>query len=48
MIRDSRPKGSLDLDHVLHFAKRFDDGKKQILADKGFGMTARSLTTRAN
>ena len=30
MIRDSRPKGSLDLDHVLHFAKRIDGGKKQI------------------
>jgi hypothetical protein len=30
MIRDSRPKGSPDLDHVLHFAKRFDGSKKQI------------------
>src|ERR1700739_3278630 len=30
MIRDSRPKGSLDLDDVLHFAKRFDGAEKRI------------------
>jgi hypothetical protein len=30
MIRDSRPKGSRDLDHVLHFAKRFENREKQI------------------
>jgi hypothetical protein len=28
MIRDSRPKGSRDLDHVLHFAKRFREPGK--------------------
>src|SRR5580704_12477029 len=30
MIRDSRPKGSPDLDYVLHFAKRFERREKQI------------------
>jgi hypothetical protein len=31
MIRDSRPKRSRDLDHVLHFAKRFESRGKQVL-----------------